>query len=73
MRRAVLMCCVAMLIVSSARAQVDYSRVTPGYTIELPRDEECSACGNFLGALAANYGLSVDALPDLPVSPGKDR
>lgn len=37
--RAVLMCCVAMLIVSSARAQVDYSRVTPGYTIELPRDE----------------------------------
>ena len=43
------------------------------YGIELPRDEECSACGNFLGALAANYGLSVDALPNLPVSPGKDR
>ena len=43
------------------------------YGIELPRDEECSVCGNFLAALVENYGLNVGSLPDLPVSPGKDR
>lgn len=43
------------------------------YGIDLPRDEECSVCGNFLAALAENYGLNVDSLPDLPVSTGKDR
>ena len=41
------------------------------YGIELSRDEECSACGNFLGALAGNYGLSVGSLPDSARSPRK--
>jgi predicted secreted hydrolase len=37
--RAGLMCCVAMLVVASARADVQYSRAVPGHTIEMPRDE----------------------------------
>jgi molybdopterin/thiamine biosynthesis adenylyltransferase len=39
------------------------------YGIYFDRDPECSACGDFLAALAANYGLdlaSVDKLPALP-------
>ena len=52
---------------------IDEMTIHRWYGIELPRDEACSACGNFLGALAGSYGLSVDALPDLPVSPGKDH
>src|SRR5438046_3011739 len=39
------------------------------YGIYFDRDPECSACGDFWAALAANYGLdlaSVDKLPALP-------
>jgi predicted secreted hydrolase len=37
--RALQMCCVAMFIAGAASAEVQYSQVIPGYTIELPRDE----------------------------------
>jgi hypothetical protein len=30
-------------------------------------------CGSFLTALAGNYGLNIESLPDLPVSVGKDK
>lgn len=39
LRRFLLMCCVAMFAAIATSAEVQYSRVIPGYTIELPRDE----------------------------------
>ena len=52
---------------------VDEMTIHRWYGIDLPRDEECSVCGSFLSALAGNYGLNLESLPDLPVSVGKDK
>lgn len=52
---------------------IDEMTIHRWYGIDLQRDEECSVCGNFLAALAGNYGLNVESLPDLPVSVGKDK
>ena len=42
------------------------------YGIYFERDTDCPACGNFLAALAANYGLDLTAVGELPPMPGKE-
>lgn len=40
------------------------------YGIYFDRDTECPACGNFLSAIARNYGLDIASLTELPTLPG---
>ncbi|HUO00713.1 MAG TPA: ThiF family adenylyltransferase [Bradyrhizobium sp.] len=42
------------------------------YGIYFDRDNECPACGNFLSAIADNYGLDLASLKELPTLPGED-
>jgi molybdopterin/thiamine biosynthesis adenylyltransferase len=43
------------------------------YGIELARDEACPTCGDFLSALASEYGLDFGASGELPDLPGRER
>jgi hypothetical protein len=42
------------------------------YGIELDRDPECSACGQFLVSLASRYGVDLGAIGEIPDQPGKE-
>jgi molybdopterin/thiamine biosynthesis adenylyltransferase len=42
------------------------------YGIYFERDTDCPACGNFLAALAGNYGLDLTSVGELPSMPGKE-
>jgi len=42
------------------------------YGIYFERDPDCPACGNFLGSLAAHYGLDLGSLEEVPALPGKE-
>ena len=42
------------------------------YGIYFDRDTECPACGNFLSAIAGNYGLDMASLKELPTLPGEE-
>jgi molybdopterin/thiamine biosynthesis adenylyltransferase len=42
------------------------------YGIYFDRDTECPACGNFLSAIAGNYGLDIASLKELPTLPGEE-
>lgn len=42
------------------------------YGIYLDRDPECSACGDFLAALAGQYGLDLGSVGDLPGAPEEE-
>jgi hypothetical protein len=43
------------------------------YGIYFDRDTECPACGNFLSAIAGNYGLDMASLKELPTLPGEEK
>jgi molybdopterin/thiamine biosynthesis adenylyltransferase len=45
---------------------VDEMTINRWYGIEFARDTECPVCGDFIGGLAASYGLDPAALPSLP-------
>jgi hypothetical protein len=42
------------------------------YGVYLDRDPECSACGEFLSALASHYGVDLALVGDLPAPPEKE-
>jgi hypothetical protein len=44
----------------------DEMTINRWYGIYFDRDETCPICGDFLGSLAASYGLDLAALPPLP-------
>ena len=43
------------------------------YGIYFDRDPDCPACGNFLSAIAGNYGLDLVSLDEVPPLPGKEN
>ena len=47
----------------------DEMTINRWYGIYFDRDAECPACGNFLSSLAANYGLHLGNLNELPGAP----
>jgi hypothetical protein len=50
----------------------DEMTINRWYGIELARDPECSACGNFIADIAASYGLDPSSLPHIPSLPVQD-
>jgi len=52
---------------------VDEMTIQRWYGIDLARDEDCAACGDFLSALASEYGVDLGASGELPDLPGKER
>ncbi len=42
------------------------------YGIYIERDPQCSACGDFLSAIATGYGLDLAAMKELPESPRRE-
>jgi molybdopterin/thiamine biosynthesis adenylyltransferase len=51
----------------------DEMTINRWYGIYFERDSECPACGDFISALAASYGLDLASLENLPAAPGKDK
>ncbi|TFV48275.1 HesA/MoeB/ThiF family protein [Bradyrhizobium niftali] len=45
----------------------DEMTINRWYGIYFDRDEACPVCGDFVGGLAASYGLDLSSLPPLPV------
>jgi hypothetical protein len=46
----------------------DEMTINRWYGIDLARDPDCPACGDFLSTIAASYGLDLEALPALPTT-----
>ena len=51
---------------------IDEMTIHRWYGIYFDRDPECPSCGNFLSALAGNYGVDLLSIDDLPALPGKE-
>jgi molybdopterin/thiamine biosynthesis adenylyltransferase len=51
----------------------DEMTINRWYGIYFDRDSECPACGDFISALAAAYGIDPASLELLPVASGKDK
>jgi molybdopterin/thiamine biosynthesis adenylyltransferase len=50
----------------------DEMTINRWYGIYFDRDPQCSACGDFLSSMAANYRLDLASMNELPASPGQE-